>query len=349
MANLILHAGAAARRPLFVVRGALGEPLVAGVDGMGRLRLAQRLGAGAWHDTDLSHVLPGAGIPRCADVRQAPDGTIAVALSVKQADGSSSLHAGTGLPAGQDAAAWAHTIRHLPPVPGLPADVAVRRLRFGLLQAGAPPLLLIDAATERGMATWYCNAAAAPGTLRSLRLPPGGAHAIGSFRQPGIWSLLAEAGTNALRFTPLRDPFGWGVDLAYRDLPPDTHSVLLAPGSMPNVPDLYAAGQCIVVYRGGNTLPQPVAPVADARLLWSHEHDGAEFLAYADAEGALWMVTRPRRGAWGAPFRLTRRRAVLAVAGQFIHAVAVEEGNLEAQRFTLDGQLYDSETVARDW
>lgn len=346
MANLIPHGGPAPRRPLFIVRDG-DEPLVIGVDRAGRLRLLRRTGAAAWSSTDLAAALPGS--VRCADVHQAPDGTLAIAFSLRQPGGACTLQVATGLHAGQDDADWLDTIRHLPPVPGLPAGTRIKRLRFGLLQEGAPALLLIDAATDRGVKTWYCNAAAPGQTMRPLPWPAAGAQAIGNFRQPGVWALHDDGGTTGLRFLPLRDPFGWAVDLAYRHLPPHTHSVLLAPGGMPNVPDLYAAGEGIVVYRGGNTLPQPVAPVAGARLLWSHARDGAEYLAYADADGALWMVTRPRRGAWGAPFRLTRRRAVLAVAGQFIHAAAVEEGDLEVQRFTMDGQLYGSETAARDW
>jgi hypothetical protein len=185
--------------------------------------------------------------------------------------------------------------------------------------------------------------------MRGLRLPAARACAIGNYRQPGLWALQPYGQGSALRFTPLRDPFGWYVELDYPELPSQVDSVLLAPGAMPNVPDLYAAGERIVAYRGGNSPPQPVAPVAGARLLWSHAEDGAEYLAYADAEGALWMVARPRHGAWEAPLRLTRRRAVLAVAGQLIHAAAVEEGNLEVQRFTLDGRLYGSEIVAAGW
>jgi hypothetical protein len=89
--------------------------------------------------------------------------------------------------------------------------------------------------------------------------------------------------------------------------------------------------------------------VAGARLVWSHARDGAECLAYADADGALWMVARPHRGTWNAPFLLTRRRAVLAVAGQFIHAATIEAGRLEVQRFTMDGLLYSSEIVTVAW
>lgn len=346
MANLIPHAGPAARRPLFIVRDG-DAPLVIGVDRAGRLRVLRRTGAAAWSGLDLAAALPGA--VRCADVRQAAEGTLAIAFSLKHPGGACTLHVATGVQPGQDDAAWLDTVRHLPPVPGLPAGARIKRLGFGLLQEGAPVLLLIDAATDRGVKTWYCNAAAPQQTMRPLPLSAAGAQAIGSFRQPGVWTLHDDGATTALRFAPLRDPFGCDVDLEYRHLPPHTHSVLLAPGGMPNVPDLYAAGEGVAVYRGGNTLPQPVAPVTGARLLWSHVRDGAEYLAYADADGALWMVARPRRGAWGAPFRLTRRRAVLAVAGQFIHAAAVEEGDLEVQRFTMDGQLYDSETAAPGW
>jgi hypothetical protein len=335
----------AARRPLFIVRGAGGEPLVFGTDRAGRFRLLQRTGAGAWRDTVLSAGLPETATVRCADVRQAPDGTLAMALAARDAGGTSTVCAASGMPAEQDEAGWRDTVRRLPAVPGLPADARVTRLAFGPLQAGAPPLLLVHA----GPATWYCNAAAPMQPLRRLRLPAAQACAIGNYRQPGLWTLQPYGQGSALRFTPLRDPFGWYVELDYPALPAQVDSVLLAPGAMPNVPDLYAAGECIVAYRGGNSPPLPVAPVAGARLLWSHAEEGAEYLAYADAQGALWMVARPRHGAWGAPFRLTRRRAVLAVAGQFIHAAAVEEGKLEVQRFTLDGRLYGSEIVAAGW
>jgi hypothetical protein len=347
MVNLILHSGVSERRPLFVVRdGDL--PVILGVDGAGRLRLLQQTGAGAWSDTDLSAALPGMAAHatvHCADVRQAPDGTLGIALAIRDGAGACTLRIATGLPVRQDEAGWLGTMRHLPAIPGLPAGVRISHLAFGPLQAGAPPLLLIHA----GPATWYCNAAAPASTLRMLDLPPARACAIGSYRQPGIWVLHPHGKGSTLRFTPLCDPFGWNVTLDYPNLPPQVDSVLLAPGSLPNVPDLYAAGERIVVYRGGNNPPQPVAHVAGARLLWGYARDGADYLAYADADGALWMLARPRRGTWNPPFRLTRRRAVLTAAGQFIYAAAIEDGSLEMQRFTMDGQLYGSEIVATDW
>ena len=343
MANLTLHP-ATGRRPLFIVRDG-NLPVIFGVDGIGRLRMARHMGAGAWSDTDLSAALPIALPVRCADVRQAPDGTICIALAVQDAAGASVLLVATWLPAGQDDRGWLHTMRRLSAVPGLPAGTRITRLAFGPLQAGAPPLLLVHA----GQSTWYCNAAAPQSALRALHLPEAHAHAIGNYRQPGIWALHPYGKGSALRFAPLRDPFGWYVALDYPDLPAHTCSVLLAPGAMPNVPDLYAAGERIVVYRGGNSLPQTVAQVAGARLVWSHTHDGADYLACADGDEALWMVLRPHRGTWGPPFLLTRRRAVLAVAGQFIHAAAIEQGRLEVQRFTMDGLLYSSEIATVDW
>lgn len=344
MVNLTLHAGVAERRPLFIVRDR-NLPVVFGVDGAGRLRLLQHMGAGAWSDTDLSAAFPDTATVRCADVRQAPDGTLSIALALCNPAGRCTLHIGTGIAVQQDDAQWLHTLRHLPAAPGLPPGTRITHLAFGPLQAGAPPLLLIHA----GPVTWYCNAAAPLQTLRTLDLPPARACAIGNYRQPGIWVLHPYGKGSSLRFTPLCDPFGWYVTLDYPDLPPHVDSVLLAPGAQPNVPDLYAAGERIVVYRGGNTPPQTVARVGGARLVWGHVHDGADYLAYADADGALWMLVRPRRSAWNPPFRLTRRRAVLAVAGQFIHAAAIEEGRLEVQRFTMDGLLYGSELVAADW
>lgn len=338
MTNLTL--AAAARRQLFIVRNAA-QPLLVGVDRAGHLRLLRRTAAGTWSGTDLSPALPGTANVCCADVRQAPDGTLCIAIATR--DGA--LHVAAGLPVAQDETGWLETMRHLPAITGLPAGTRVTGLAFGPLQAGAPPLLLIHA----GSSTWYCQAAAPTLTLRALHLPAAQVCEIGSYRQPGVWALQPQGRGNAVRFLALRDPFGWEVALDYPDLPPHTQSLLVAPGSIPNVPDLYAAGEHIVVYRGGNTLPQRVAPVAGARLLWSHAQDGAEYLAYADAGEALWMLVRRRRAAWSAPFLLTRHRAVLAVAGQFIHAAVIDEGRLEVQRFTLDGLLYSSEIVAGDW
>lgn len=347
MASMTLYEPGA--RPLFIAQAGDGLPLVFLVDGVGRLHLYRAFASGAWQTVDLSAALGGREV-RCADIRQAPDGTLVLALAQQNWAGDCTLHVATGIPAALDDAGWLQLLRELPAQPALPAGASVTHLAFGPLQTGAPPLLLISGIVNGEGGTWYCNGAAPEHSLRPLRLPEGlrdaRAYAVGSYRQPGVWALRPGIAGNALHFTSFRDPFGWDADVAYPGLPADTRSVLLAPGSMPNVPDLFAAGERIVVYRGGNTAPQAVAQVANARLLWTNANERGEYLAYADADGAMWLIARPRHGAWNAPVLLTRRRAVLTAAGASIHAASVDKAGLTLKRFTHAGKLAARITIA---
>lgn len=321
MAHMTLYPDAATpARPLFVVRDGAGLPLVFVVDGAGRLLL---LRAGRWETIGL----PGA-VAR-ADIRQAGDGTVSVALALL--DGTVLVATGVA------AHGWAGA---LSPCTGLPPGARVTRLAFGPLQEGAPPLLLVSATTGTGPRTWYGNAATPAQGLRPLRLPDG-ACAVGSFRLPGAWTLR----DGALRFMSF-DAAGWKVDVAYPNLPAATSSVLLAPGSMPNVPDVFAAGESIVVYRGNNTVPQRVADVAGARLVWSAADGGGEYLIYAQADGALWLVSRPARGAWRAPRLLTSRRAVPMAGTDGLHAAALDGDVLTLSHLDAHGTLLEQAAIA---
>lgn len=333
MAHLALYPDALAPMPpLFIVHDDSGLPLVFHVDGAGRLLLV-RAGAGT------AQVEPVAGvIVRAADIRQAGDGTVAVALAVSTGAGDA-LYVGTGIPATLDNAGWRVRLATLDPCPGLPAGTRVTRLAFGPLQVGAPPLLLVGASVHGTPRTWYCNAATPTQGVQPLP-PPASAqvHAAGTYRLPGVWTLRQGDAENELRFTSFGAAFGWQVDVAYANLPERTRSVLLAPGSMPNVPDLFAAGDAIVVYRGSNPVPQRVAPVAGARLLWSAHNAAGEFLAFADDEGTVWLLARPPRGAWRAPVVLTRGRAVLTATDDGTIFAATREGRmLVVQRFDASG------------
>ncbi|QGZ38372.1 hypothetical protein IP92_01310 [Pseudoduganella flava] len=356
MANLSLYdAPAQSARPLFMLRDGADRPLVFLVDAAGRLHLLRRVGDNAWSVLELTEALPGGAdrVVCCADVRQAPDGSIAVAIATtgKNATGPCTLHVASGLPAGLNDSQWQEALRNLAPLPELPQAARVTRLAFGPLQVGAPPLLLVSAVISERPATWYCNAASPDCGLRALALPANvagaQAYAVGTYRLPGVWALHPGGRDGELRFASFGDAFGWKVEMAYPNLPPRTGSVYLAPGLVPNVPDLFAAGERIVVYRGSNHIPQPVAQVAGARLLWSTLNEGGEYLAYADAAGALWLVSRPARGAWGEPYRLTERRAVLAAgADGTAHAVALDgDGTLFLQHVDVHGKRLGQETV----
>ncbi|WEF34144.1 hypothetical protein [Pseudoduganella chitinolytica] len=344
LASLALYPDAAARtQPLFIVHDDAGVPLVFNVDGAGRLLLARGEAA-------MTAVEPIAGfIVRAADIRQAGDGTLAVALALSTGDGDA-LYVGTGIPTTLDHAGWRVRLAALQPCPGLPAGTRVARLAFGPLLAGAPPLLLVDASVRGAARTWYCNAAMPALGVQPL-LPPATAlgaqvHAVGTYRLPGVWALRQGGGEGAmqynlkddlkdeLKFTSFAASFGWQVDVAYQNLPTHTRSVLLATGSMPNVPDVFVAGDCIVVYRGSNPVPQRVAQVAGARLVWSAHNDAGEYLAYADEEGATWLLARSARGAWRAPVLLTRSAAVLTVTGNgTVYAAMRAGGGIALQRF----------------
>jgi hypothetical protein len=316
MAHMTLYPEPVPARPLFVVRDGAGRALVFVVDA-GRLLL---LRAGAWETVGL----PGPVVR--ADIRQAGDGTLSVALALVD----STLLVSTGV-AATLADGWPAS---LAPCPGLPPGAQVTRLAFGPLQDGAPPLLLVSAAIDGATTTWYGNAATPAQGLRLLRLPDG-ACAVGSYRLPGAWVLR----DGALRFTSF-DTAGWKVDVAYPNLPAATASVLLAAGSMPNVPDVFAAGASIVVYRGNNPVPQRVADVAGARLVWSARSGAGEYVVYADGESALWLVARPADGAWRAPAPLTSQRAVpLLTAGGTLHAAVLHGGTLTLSRHDAHGAL----------
>jgi hypothetical protein len=324
--------------PFFAASDHAGMPLLFRTDAGCRLHLL-RYGAGqGWRGHCLSDALPEAGARRvsCADIRQMADGRIALAVGIVSRDGLHSLRVATGLSPELDEEGWAAAMRGAHAVE-LPWGMAACRLDFGPLQAGAPPLLLVDAG-ECGH--WYLNAAAPFLPLRPLRAPDGMPHSalymVGSYRLPGLWAF--DPGRDAgLRFTSFPDLFGRRVDVRYDDLPPEASSFRLAAGLVPNVPDLFAAGERIVVYRGGNGVPQTVVSARGTRLLWHAKDQCAEHLAYADREEALWMVSRPACGRWGEPRMLTQDRAVLSAAPDGgVNAFSVSG---EWMRFGADGGM----------
>ena len=372
-----------ARRPFFALRDSHGMPLVFAVGANGHLHLFRRTAFGNWSQTDLSAALPAfdprTSVIECIDMRQGDDGAVAIALAVskRSGDGGCALYAAAGLSDALDEAGWVAAFAGMPEYRrGLPENVVVAALSLGPVLPGAAPLVLVTAqgAAPSGAAAtagpadvarttapagidgiggaagrWYFNAANPVTGIAPL--PPGcEPQAIGCYRLPGAWTLGADGAS--LSFASFPDPFNWGVHAVYQGIPRRAASVLLAAGAVPNVPDVYVAGNGIVVYRGGHTLPLKVADVRGARLVWSGQDGACEHLAYSDGAGGLWLVSRELGAPWGRPYAVagTLVAASLCVDRESggVHAVGVTPGGaLMWMRICRGGEVAACEEIAQ--
>ncbi|SFU63140.1 hypothetical protein [Pseudoduganella namucuonensis] len=350
-----------ARRPFFVVRDGAGSPLVFAVGGNLHLYMFRRTAFGNWSQTDLSAALPHPMRHRvqCVDVRQAGDGTVAVALAVGAREGAeaSTLYVASGLSGSMDEAGWIKAFRTMQMRRrGFPEGAVATRVAFGPLLAGAAPLVLVTARAQDEENTWYFNAAAPSTPMSPLRLQGGLArvlgYAVGSYRLPGAWTLVREGGAAALTFASFPDQFGWAVNVEYRALPYLASSFHLAQGTVPNVPDVFVAGEGIVVYRGGHDVPQPVARVNGAELVWSDRDGTGEHLAYTDGAGGLWLVSRELGSAWGQPRAIADTMVATALCGDpaqsGVHAVGVTPGGaLMWMKLDVQGNVTSCEEITQ--
>lgn len=348
-----------ARRPFFALRDANGMPLVFAVGANGHLHLFRRTAFGNWSQTDLSAALqafdPHSSVIECIDMRQGADGAVAIALAVskRSGDGGCALYAAAGLPDTLDEAGWVSAFATMPQRRrGLPEGAAVSALALGPVLPGAAPLVLVTAHSEdmpEGEGRWYFNAA---NPVTGIAPLPEGCdpQGIGCYRLPGAWSLAK--GGSALSFASFPDPFNWGVQVEYQAIPHRAASFLLAAGSVPNVPDVYVAGNGIVVYRGGHTLPQKVADTWGARLVWSGQDAAAEHIAYSDGSGGLWLVSRALGSSWGRPNTVAESLVATSLCGDRetggVHAVGVTPGGaLMWMRIGSDGAVSNCEEIAQ--
>lgn len=346
-------APAVSRSPLFVVHDGTGLPLVFTVGANGSLYLFRRTPFGRWSQTDLSGMLPlnQPGKVQAVDVRQSPDGMIAVALAIAPwgSGGGPTLHVAVGIANHLDEAGWVEVMRGMAPrqVPEVPGDVT--RLSFGLLQSGAVPMVLVTA--ER---TWYFNAAM-EGPLLAWEEQGGSdsvATAVGSYRVPGAWQLSDTASGRTLRFNSFARAAAWGIAIDYQGLPRRASCLHLAPSNVPNVPDVFVAGESIVVYRGGQSVPQLVANIGGACVVWSEANALGEYLAYGDGAGGLWLVSRKQGGHWGMPVPIatTLVMAALMASPNYggVHAIGVTPGGALAWlRFNSDGAQVGAEEITQ--
>lgn len=343
----------AARSPLFVVRDSIGLPLVFTVGANRSLYMFRRTPFGRWSQTDLSGMLPlnQAGKVQALDVRQAPDGSIALALAMAPwgSAGGPTVHVAVGVSNHLDEAGWVEVMRGMAPrqVPEVQGDVT--RIAFGLLQSGAVPMVLVTASN-----TWYFNAAM-DGPLMAWEEQGGAASlvtAVGSYRVPGAWRLTESPAGRTLRFNSFARAAAWGIAIDYQGLPRRASCLHLAPSNVPNVPDVFVAGESIVVYRGGQSVPQPVANIGGACVVWSEANAAGEYLAYGDGAGGLWLVCRKPGGHWGVPVPIatTLVMAALMAAPNYggVHAIGVTPGGALAWlRFNSDGAQVGAEEITQ--
>lgn len=345
-----------ARRPFFALRDGNDMPLVFAVGANGHLHLFRHTAFGAWSQTDLSAAMPAfdprSSVIECIDMRQGADGAVAVVLAVskRSGDGGCALYAAAGLPATLDEAGWVAAFAALPERRrGLPEGSAVTALALGPVLPGAAPLVLVTVETVGRQGRWYFNAAN-PVTDMAPVPEVDDLLAIGCYRLPGAWS-LAKGGT-ALSFASFPDPFNWDVKVDYQAVPRRADSFLLAAGSVPNVPDVYVAGNGIVVYRGGHTLPQKVADAWGARLVWNEQDGTTEHLAYSDGSGGLWLVSRALGAAWGRPYAVAGSLVATSLCvdrlSGGVHAVGVTPGGaLMWLRVRSGGEVDGCEEIAQ--
>ncbi|WP_154667969.1 hypothetical protein [Pseudoduganella violaceinigra] len=344
---------ATARSPLFVVRDGSGLPLVFTLGSNRSLYLFRRTPFGRWSQTDLSGMLPlnQPGKVQALDVQQAPDGTIALALAVAPwaSGGGPTLHVAVGISNQLDETGWVEVMRgmaarHVPEV-----EEPVTRIAFGLLQSGAVPMVLVTAEN-----TWYFNAAAEGALIAwdDEGAEPSLATALGSYRVPGAWRLSETPSGRMLRFNSFARAAAWGIAIDYQGLPRRANGLHLAPSNVPNVPDVFVAGDSIVVYRGGQSVPQPVANIGGACVVWSEATAVGEYLAYGDGAGGLWLVCRRQGGHWSMPVPIatTLVMAALMAAPNHggVHAIGITPGGALAWlRFNADGAQVGAEEITQ--
>jgi hypothetical protein len=309
---------------LYAVRDSNGLPLIFTVGENRHLYLFRRDSAGLWHQLDLSAALPDPvhGHVLGVDVQQAASGTIAlaVALGPRRGNGQSVVYVATGLSNALDDAGWLDAARTMHARTGIPAGAIVSRVAFAPLDGSGSTLVLVGAAVLGITNTYYFDVAAPDGSWTLLRIPEDAdsvlQYALGRYRRSGLWTLYRVGPDIALTFTTFPDQYGKTINLSYTGLPAHATSFYPVAGTQAGLPDVYAAGDGIVVYRGGHDYPESVAPqVAGARLVWAGRTAAAEHLAFVDATQQLRVVSRDSSGAWSAPYTVSGLLEAAALLG----------------------------------
>ncbi|MBB5367088.1 MULTISPECIES: Vps62-related protein [unclassified Janthinobacterium] len=346
-----------AAQPMFAVRDAAGSPLVFAIGSNRQLYLFRRTGQ-SWRQLALSAVLPAPrhGHVQGLDVQQAADGSIALAFAMAPRRGVaiSTVFVATGLSNALDDNGWIDAIGKLPARTGAPAGTVVSQISFAPAGGGASLLVLVGAAVAGITNSYYFDAAAAPAAWKTLRIPEDAnsvrGYALGTFRRPGIWTLYQVNNDSALTFTSFEDAFGKTINVSYTGLPAAVSSFRLAPGSDPDVPDVYVAGNGLAVYRAKADAPERIANVDGAAIVWVGAAPGASHVAYVDASQALYVVTRKAGEPWGQPYLVSGGLDKVALLGNPVGAaldmLAITPGGaLELRRIATPGSAAAVEEI----
>jgi hypothetical protein len=169
---------------------------------------------------------------------------------------------------------------------------------------------------------------------------------------PGAWLLQDGPQGRALRFEAFAAPAGRTQEVDYIGLPRRANSVYLVASAVPNVPDVFVAGEGIVVYRGGQAVPQHVVNVTGAKLVWCESGPSGECLAYGDAGGELWLVTRQPGEAWGKPVAMAGSLVMATLLGTAlhggVHAIGITPGGALAWlRLNAQGAQVGAEEITQ--
>ncbi|MEA2840593.1 MAG: hypothetical protein QOF41_1923 [Methylobacteriaceae bacterium] len=294
--------------PMAVVRDPLGNPLVFAIGAHKRCTLF-RLKDGAWGQLELSEALPG---PRHCHVqalalRQQADGTITIAIAVCNRRGSaaSTLYVAAGLSNALDDHGWLKAFASMQGRPGAPAGLEIDHVTIAGSE-GDPPMVLVGAALTGVMNSYYFDLGADPGPWSVLRIPEDAntvlAYALGRYRGlAGVWTLYLVGPDRSLVFSGFPDEFGKTINVNYTGLPAHCSSFLL--GRQGDIPDVYATGDGVAVYRAGHDAPEQILDARAApgsTLVWADKTAGAEHVAFLSADRQLKTVSFDA-GRWTSP------------------------------------------------
>jgi hypothetical protein len=335
-------------RPLRVARDSSGNPLVFTVGENSQLQLFRKDPTTGWRQLALSPALPAPAHAhvQAFDVQQTPGGAISVVLAVapRRGPATATVYLGLGLSNGLDDTGWLDAVRTMQARTDGPAGAVVSDMQFAPLDGGGSSLVLVGAAVSGVMNTYSFDAGVA-GSWQQLRIPEDAdrvlQYGVGRFRRPGVWTLYEVGPDRTLTFTTSPDRYGKTINIDYVGLPTSPTSFAVA-GTQPALPEVYVAGDGIVVFRGSNQAPEPVLSSAKGCRLQSVRSTGLHTqVIYLDDADALHLLVREASGNWRDPQEITddvRAVALLDESATELTAFAVTpSGALEIRTLPTPG------------
>lgn len=339
---------------LYAVRDAAGAPLIFSVGENRHLYLFRKGSTGQWQQTDLSagqtwarsHVLS-------LDVKQNAMGVIALAIAIgpRRGNGPSTVHASLSLSNALDEAGWLRAMQILPECSGRPDEAIVSHVAFEPFDSSGNAKLYVGAIVKGIPNSYYFDAQAAPTAVWvQLRIPEDANSVLhyefGQYVNPGVFTLYQVGKDAALTFsTSTPDQYGKIINVSYTQLPTATTSFRVAASGTSRKPDVYVAGNGLVVYRGNNANPEVIVTgVKGVRLVWISTTAAGERLAFIDSTSQLKLVSRTSGRSWSTPYTISSGLEAAILLGDpadpDLTVVAVTLGyGLELRRIALPNTL----------